>query len=58
MNKSGNSLIGLCIMFFGIAVALSWVIWGDVSWAAKIGLFACGFASGALAGQWIVKRMA
>ena len=58
MNKSINTLIGLSILFFTIAVALSLVIWGDVSWAAKIGLFACGFASGVLAGQWIVKRKA
>lgn len=58
MNKSVNTLFGLSIMFFVIAVALSLVIWGDVSWAAKIGLFACGFASGVLAGQWLVKRNA
>jgi uncharacterized membrane protein len=56
MNKSANTFIGLSIMFFVIAVAVSLVIWGDVSWAAKIGLFALGFASGILAGQWLVKR--
>ena len=58
MNKSVDTLIGLSIMFFVIAGALSLVIWSDVSWAAKIGLFACGFASGVLAGQWIMKRKA
>ena len=58
MNKSVATPIGLSIMFFVIAVALSWVIWGEVSWAVKIGLFACGFASGAFASQWIVKRKA
>ena len=58
MNISNNTLIGLSIMFLVIAVALSIVIWGDVSWVAKIGLYACGFASGVLAGQWIVKRKA
>jgi hypothetical protein len=45
-------------MFFVIAVAVSLVIWGEVSWAAKIGLFVFGFASGVLAGLWIVKRNA
>jgi hypothetical protein len=58
MNKSVNSLFVLSIMFFVIAVALSLVIWTDVSLAAKIGFFACGFASGVFAGQWLVKRNA
>lgn len=56
MNKSINTLISLSIMFFIVAVALSLAIWSDVSWSAKIGLFANGFISGAFAGQWIVKR--
>jgi uncharacterized membrane protein len=58
MNKPARKLLGLSIMFFVIAVAVSLVIWGEVSWEAKIGLFAFGFASGVLAGQWIVKRNA
>jgi len=58
MYKSTNAFIGLSIMFFAIAVALSVVIWGDVSWATKICLFACGFTSGVLAGQWLVRRKA
>lgn len=58
MKKSVNTLLGLSIMFFAIAVAVSLGIWGDVSWAAKIGLFCFGFASGVLAGQWLAKRNA
>jgi hypothetical protein len=49
--KSNNILIGLSIMFFLIAVALSVVIWSDVSLAAKIGLFVLGFGSGVAAGR-------
>jgi hypothetical protein len=54
--QSSNRLIGLSIMFFVIAVALSLAIWGEVSWAAKIGMLLFGFASGILAGSWLAKR--
>lgn len=54
--KSNNAFLGLSIMWLAIAAALSVMIWKDVSLAAKIGLFACGFTSGILAGQWIAKR--
>ena len=58
MNKSANTSIGLSVIFFVIAVALSLTIWNNVSLAAKIGFFAFGFASGILAGQWLMKRNA
>lgn len=54
--NSNNTLIGLSIMFFVFAAALSVVLWGDVSSAAKIGFFAFGFASGITAGQWLAKK--
>jgi membrane associated rhomboid family serine protease len=54
--KSNNSFIGLAIMFFAIAVALALTVWGEVSWAAKIGMFCFGLASGILAGRWLAKR--
>ncbi len=49
--KSPNVLIGLSIMFFVFAVALSVTMGNDVSLAVKIGLFVCGFGSGAAAGR-------
>lgn len=56
--KSSNMLIGLSILFLVIAAALSVVIWGDVSLAAKIALITLGFGSGVTAGLWIAKRSA
>ncbi|UCD42851.1 MAG: hypothetical protein JSV69_04400 [Chloroflexota bacterium] len=54
--KSSNSLIGVSILFFVFAAAFSVLFWGDVSWAAKIGLFVLGFGSGVTAGQWLSLR--
>jgi hypothetical protein len=51
-------MIGLSILFFVLAAAFSVVFWGDISLAAKIGLFALGFGSGVTAGQLIAKRSA
>jgi hypothetical protein len=56
--KSPKVLIGLSIMFFVIAVALSMVIWNDVSLAAKMGLFVLGFGSGVAACRWLAARSA
>lgn len=58
MKKSANVLFGLSVMFLVLAIALSLVLWNDVPLAARIGLFVFGFASGILAGQWLVKRNA
>jgi hypothetical protein len=54
--KSSNFLIGLSILFFVFAAAFSGMFWGNVSLAAKIGLFVLGFGSGVTAGQWLAKR--
>lgn len=56
--KSNNYLISLSIVFFVFAAAFSVVFWGEVSLAAKIGLFALGFGSGVTAGQWFARRSA
>ena len=56
--KSNNMLIVLSIMFFVFAAAFSVVFWGDVSLAAKAGLFVLGFGSGVTAGQWFARRSA
>jgi hypothetical protein len=56
--KSNYVLIGLSILFFVLAAALSLLFWADVSLAAKIGLFVLGFGSGVTAGQWFARRSA
>jgi hypothetical protein len=54
--KSNNYLIILSILFLIFAGVFSVVFWGDISLAAKIGLFALGFGSGAMAGHWFARR--
>jgi hypothetical protein len=56
--KSNNYLIALSILLFVFALAFSVVFWGDVSLAAKVGLFVLGFGSGVTAGQWFARRNA
>ena len=56
--KSNNILIGLSILFFVLAAALSLVFWADVSLVAKIAFFVLGFGSGVTAGQWYARRRA
>jgi hypothetical protein len=56
--KSNNILIGLSILFFLLAAALSLVLWADVSLAAKIAFFVLGFGSGVTAAQWFARRSA
>jgi hypothetical protein len=54
--KSTHYLIILSILFFVFAGGLSVVFWGDISLAARIGLFVLGFGSGVTAGQWFARR--
>jgi hypothetical protein len=54
--KSSNNLIILAIVFFVFAAGFSVVFWGEVSLAAKIGLFVLGFGSGVTAGQWFARQ--
>jgi hypothetical protein len=56
--KSNNVLLGVSILFLVLAAALSLVIWADVAFAAKIGLFVLGLGSGVTAGQWFARRTA
>jgi hypothetical protein len=56
--KSNNMLIGLSILFFVLAAALSLVFWADVLLVAKIGFFVLGFGSGVTAGQWFARQSA
>jgi hypothetical protein len=54
--KSKNAFLGLSILWLVIALALSVVIWMDVSLLVKICFFALGFASGISLGMWLSKR--
>ncbi len=54
--KSKNVLVALSIMFLLFAVAMSVIIWSDVSSAAKIALFAFGYGSGVMTGAWMARR--
>jgi hypothetical protein len=56
--SSNNTLLGLSIMFFMLAVVFSVTIWPETSLAAKIAFFALGLGSGALLGQYLARRKA
>jgi hypothetical protein len=53
--KSKNALLAASILFAVFAVSFAIVIWGNVSLAAKIAFFACGFGSGVFAGRYSAK---
>ena len=54
--KSNNTLVVIALLALILAVVSAVVIWGDVSSAAKIGMFALGFGSGVGSGAWIARR--
>jgi hypothetical protein len=54
--KSNNVLVGMGLLFLILATASSVVIWGEVSSAVKIGMFAFGFGSGVAVGTLIARR--
>jgi len=54
--KSNNALIGLSILGLAMAVLASAIVWGEISFSVKIGMYAFGFATGVAAGALIVKR--
>jgi len=54
--KSNNALVGIALLFLILAVASSVSIWGGISSAVKIGMFAFGFGAGIGAGTLIARR--
>lgn len=54
--KSNTSLIVISILSLALAVLTSAVVWGEISFPVKIGMYAFGFATGVAAGALIVKR--
>lgn len=54
--KSNSVLIGMSLLFLALAVFASAVVWGEISFAAKIGMYAFGFSTGITTGALIIKR--
>ena len=54
--KSKNALVAIALLCLLLAVAMSVVIWSDVSSAAKIAFFAFGYGSGVSTGAWMARR--
>lgn len=54
--KSNSTLVIIALLSLLLAVVSSAVLWGEVSSAVKIGMFAFGFGSGVGAGAWIARR--
>jgi len=54
--KSNNALIGMALLFLALAALASTLVWSDIAFAVKIGMYASGFSSGVAAGGLIVRR--
>lgn len=54
--KSNNALIAISLLLLALAVLASAMVWGEISSAVKIGMYAFGFGTGVAAGALIVKR--
>jgi hypothetical protein len=54
--KSNSALVTIALLSLMLAVISSVVIWGEVSSAVKIGMFALGFSAGVAVGAWIARR--
>jgi len=54
--KSNHTLIGISLLCLVLAVLASAAVWGDVSSAVKIGMYAFGFGTGVAAGALIIRR--
>lgn len=54
--KSNNVLIGIALVFLALAVTVSATVWGDISSAVKIGMYAFGFSTGIAAGVIFSRR--
>ena len=53
--KSNNALIGMALLFLALATLASTLVWSDVSFSVKLGMYAFGFSSGVAAGTLIVR---
>ena len=54
--KSNIALIGISILCLALAVFASAMVWHEISFGVKTGMYAFGFATGVAAGALIVKR--
>jgi len=54
--KSNTALIVIGLLFLVLAVTSSVTVWGEVSSAVKLGMFAFGFGAGIAAGSLIARR--
>jgi uncharacterized protein YebE (UPF0316 family) len=54
--KSNNALVGISVLCLALAVLASALVWSDVTFAVKVGMYAFGFSSGVAAGVLIVKQ--
>jgi len=54
--KSNNVLVVLSLLSLTLAVLASVLVWGEIAFPVKIGMYTFGFATGVVAGVMIVKR--
>lgn len=53
--KPNNVLIGMAVLFLALATLASALVWDEVVFAVKVGMYAFGFSTGVAAGVLIVK---
>ena len=54
--KSNTLLTGIALLLLILAVASSAVVWREVDFAVKIGMFAFGYGAGIAAGTLVARR--
>ena len=55
--KSNTALIAIALVTLVLAVVASVIVWGEVSSAVKIAMYAFGFGSGVGVGAWMARRL-
>lgn len=48
--KSKNFLVGFALLFLALAALISLLIWSDISFPVKTGMYALGFCEGVAVG--------
>lgn len=54
--KSNQVLITIALLSLALAAIASSLVWGEITFPVKIGMYAFGFGTGAAAGALVVKR--
>ena len=54
--KSNNMIVGMSLLCLALAVLASTLVWSDIAFPVKVGMYALGFSMCVLAGALIGGR--